>query len=203
MSVMTSHPSPWLPLPPGSRSALLIIDMQNYFFLKQARRVGLEEAVANINRLSACFDERDWPVFHVISRHSPDGTDWDLRMKAIGTPVLITGTTEADILPMIERRPPHQILVKTRHSAFFRTDLDERLQQAKIRRVICCGAYTHYCVNATVFDAYYHDYVPGMVLDAVVSFLPEESQMLVDRMRRNGFHLLTTAEFFIDRRHNS
>ncbi len=56
------------------------------------------------------------------------------------------------------------------------------------------GAYTHYCVNATVFDAYAHDFVPGLVSDAVLSHLPEEAEVMVARMRRNGYHVLTSAE---------
>jgi len=63
-----------------------------------------------------------------------------------------------------------------------------------VARVAVCGAYTHYCVNATVFDAYAHDFVPCLVLDAVISHLPEESAVMIERMRRNGYHLLTSAE---------
>jgi nicotinamidase-related amidase len=48
------------------------------------------------------------------------------------------------------------------------------------------GGYTHNCVNATVFDAYAYDIVPGIITDAVISHLPDETALLIDRMRRNG-----------------
>jgi len=36
--------------------------------------------------------------------------------------------------------------------------------------------------------------VPGLISDAVISHLPEESQVMIARMQRNGYHILTTAE---------
>lgn len=56
------------------------------------------------------------------------------------------------------------------------------------------GGYTHYCVNATVFDAFAHDFIPGIVTDAVISHLKQESELMIARMRRNGYHVMSTQE---------
>ncbi len=56
-----------LPLPPGARTALVVIDMQAFFFRASDRRVGLETVVANINRLIDHFDARGLPVVHAIT----------------------------------------------------------------------------------------------------------------------------------------
>ncbi len=184
--------SSMLPLPTNTRSALLIIDMQEFFFRLPERRVGLECAVANINRLIKAFDETSQPVVHVISAYKADGSDWDLKMKASGVAELIEGSAEAAILPGITIRPQHRVLTKTRYSAFFKTNLAETLHEQRIERVVVTGAYTHYCVNATVFDAYGHDFVPCLVTDAVLSHLPDESKVMVARMHRNGYHVMST-----------
>ena len=47
----TSEIYPRLPLAAGSRSALVIVDMQGHFFKHPDRRKGLEEVIQNINRL--------------------------------------------------------------------------------------------------------------------------------------------------------
>ena len=68
-----------------------------------------------------------------------------------------------------------------------------------MERVVVAGAYTHYCVNATVFDAWCHDFVPGIVTDGVLSHLEEESEVMIERMRRNGYHVGTVEEYLSGR----
>jgi nicotinamidase-related amidase len=169
--------------------------MQEFFFRLPERRVGLEDALANINRLIRCFVDTNQPVVHVISAYKSDGSDWDLKMKAAGNAELIEGSSEAAILPEITVSPQHLTVVKTRYSAFFKTALAETLHTLKIDQVVVVGGYTHYCVNATVFDAYCHDFVPCLITDAVLSHLPDEAEMMIARMRRNGYRVLTTEEF--------
>ena len=188
----------FLPLPPRARSALVIVDMQEFFFRKPERRQNLERVIANINTLIEYFDARQLPVFHVVSKFQADGSDWELKMKMAGEPELIEGTPETAILASIRVSEAHTILAKTRYSAFFKTDLADRLHRKKIARVVVVGAYTHYCVNATIFDAYCHDFVPCLITDAVTSHLTEESAWMIERMRRNGYHIFTTAEFIAD-----
>lgn len=184
-----------LPLHADSITALVIVDMQEFFLRKPERRIGLDGVIAKINRLIDAFDARGWPVVHVRSAFRADGADWDLKMRAAGLPELIEGSPEAALLPQITVRPQHLQIVKTRYSAFFKTGLAETLGRLGVSRVIVAGAYTHYCVNATVFDAYAHDFVPGLISDAVISHLAEESTLMVERMRRNGYHVLTTDEY--------
>ena len=191
-----------LKLANNSRSALLIIDMQPYFFQEAQRRKKIDLVVDNINQLIENFDACSLPVLHVVSCYQADGSDWDLKMKAAGKPALIAGTEEAAILPGIRVLDDHTRVIKTRYSAFFRTNLANLLRAKKIDRVVVVGAYTHYCVNATIFDAYSNDFVPCLITDAVLSHLPDESRMMKDRMRRNGYHLFGTDEFIADMNSN-
>ena len=187
-----------LPLPPGARSALVIVDMQEFFFRKPERRQNLEQVIVNINALIEYFESRQLPIFHVVSKYKADGSDWDLKMKIAGEPELIEDTPETAILTPIRVSEAHTILAKTRYSAFFKTDLADRLRREKIARVVVVGAYTHYCVNATIFDTYCHDFVPCLITDAVTSHLPGESALMIARMGRNGYHIFTTAELIAD-----
>lgn len=187
-----------LRLPHNARSALLVIDMQEFFFRQPQRRHGLRQVVANINRLINHFETQHMPVFHVVTAYETDGSDWELKMKASGKPELIVGTPETAMLPQIKVSDSHAVVRKTRYSAFFETGLAGRLRADGIKRVVVVGAYTHYCVNATVFDAYCHDFVPCIITDAVTSHLKEEAGLMVERMRRNGYHVFSTAEYLAE-----
>lgn len=187
--------SPRLPLSAGSRSALVIVDMQEHFFNLPERREGLEEVVQNINQLINYFDDNKLPIVHAISSFDANGSNWDLKMRVNNTPELIEGEHDTQILSNIQISDRHRIIHKTRYSAFFKTDLAQLLNAENVHRVVVVGAYTHYCVNATIFDAYAHDFVPCIVTDAVISHLESESELLISRMRRNGYHTFKTSEF--------
>jgi nicotinamidase-related amidase len=45
-----------LPLPPRARSALVIVDMQEFLFRKPERRQNPEQVIANINALIEYFE---------------------------------------------------------------------------------------------------------------------------------------------------
>jgi nicotinamidase-related amidase len=186
-----------LPLPPDARSALAIVDMQQFFFRKPERRKNLKSVIDNINRLIDYFEAQHLPVVHVITCYQADGSDWDLKMKITGEPELIENTPETAILPGIKVSPAHLVLKKTRYSAFFKTNFADLLKANNIQRLMVVGGYTHYCVNATIFDAYAYDIVPGIVTDAVISHLPDEAAMMIDRMKRNGYHVYRTNEYIV------
>ena len=70
----------------------------------------------------------------------------------------------------IDPRLPYQdgeILEKQYASAFFGTDLNERLQQQDVDTVIVTGCTTSGCVRATVIDAMQHGYRPIVPVEAV------------------------------------
>jgi nicotinamidase-related amidase len=184
-----------LPLAQNARSALAIVDMQEHYFQKLERQKNLEVVIANINRLIGFFEVHGFPIVHVITCHKADGSDWDLKMKMSGQAVLIENSPEAAILPGIKVAPGHLLVRKTRYSGFFKTNLADLLHSQEVQRLMVVGGYTHYCVNATVFDAYAYDFVPGIITDAVISHLPEEAALLIERMKRNGYHVLSTEEF--------
>lgn len=181
-------------LPDHQPTALLVVYMQNYFFKDPQRAALLQPVLPRINALTAAFDQAGLPVIQVLSAYRPDRSDWDLRMLQENHPTLLRGSEEAGLLDELQVRRRHHQVIKTRYSAFFKTRLASWLRKRGIRRVAVCGAYTHYCVNATIFDAYAHNFVPCLVLDAVISPLPDEAALMVERMRRNGYHLFTSGE---------
>ncbi len=130
-----------LPLPQDARSALVVVDMQEFFFRKPERRRNLETVVANINRLIEHFESRQLPVFHVVTSYKADGSDWELKMRAKEKAELIEGSPETAILPQVRVTDSHTVLSKTRYSAFFKTGLAKLLRAENVHRVVVVGAY--------------------------------------------------------------
>jgi nicotinamidase-related amidase len=67
-----------------------------------------------------------------------------------------------------------EIIPKKRYSAFFNTELEQKLSQLKPERLIVCGVLTDICVLHTVADARNRDYYVEVPVDCVAS--PDEEQ---------------------------
>ncbi len=59
------------------------------------------------------------------------------------------------------------VLYKTRFSGFFQTDLHERLQALGVKYLIVTGCTTSICVESTVRDAMFRDYLCVLLEDCM------------------------------------
>jgi len=100
-----------LPLKVNSRTAMLVVDMQNYFFKDPQRAALLGPALPRINQLISAFDLAGLPVVHVLSAYHEDRSDWDLRMQQEGQPSLLRGSQEAALLAGLCASPRHHRVV--------------------------------------------------------------------------------------------
>jgi len=72
---------------------------------------------------------------------------------------------------------PTDILIKTRFSAFFKTDLESKLQLGNINTLLLCSVQSHVCIPQTALDAFYRNYWVIAVRDRVSSSGPEKREM--------------------------
>ena len=81
----------------------------------------------------------------------------------------VKGTEEANI---IDRLVPYadSIVPKRRYSAFFDTDLEDRLKKLGTQELMLCGVCTDICVMHTAADARNRDLAVEVVRSAVASF---------------------------------
>ena len=149
--------------------ALLVIDMQRGFLEEGYPLFCGEEARRIIPPVSKLVEQdlgQGTAVFFSADAHAPD----DREFK-IFPPHCIKGTTEAEIIPELSVYLDRATLIETSsYSAFFATDLHERLQQAGVGKVTVCGVCTDICVLHTVADAYYRGYDIEVRHDCVASF---------------------------------
>ncbi len=173
-----------------ARAAVLVIDMQNdfgapggMFDLAGVDITGIAAAAATTGRVLAVAREADVPVVYVKMEHPADlsnagpehGPHWikhlPLRIgeevvAPDGSPsrILVTNTWNTRILDELEPQPGDVVVSKHRYSGFFETELDEVLRGLNVTYLIVTGCTTSICVESTVRDAMFRDYI-CIVLD--------------------------------------
>jgi len=122
-----------------ARPALLIVDIQNFYF-PGGRLVlqGCESASLKARSLLDMFRAKKWPVIHV--RH---------LSKGVAESALETDPQwgfQANVVPL----PGEPVVTKREINAFRGTKLQELLQGLKVRRLVIVGMQTHMCLEAAV-----------------------------------------------------
>jgi len=137
-----------------SKTALLIIDVQNdYFPGGRMELAGSDAAVASLGNLLGEFRGKAAPVVHV--RH--------VATKP-GATFFLPETDGALIHARVRPEANETVVVKHFPNSFRGTDLHEKLQAAGITRLVITGMMTHMCVDTTVraaFDLGYECVVVG------------------------------------------
>jgi maleamate amidohydrolase len=166
----------------GSTPALIVIDMQHDFVDPDSPSTCAPMAVDRIPEIRRLLDSArsaGIPVFHTQGIVKPDLSDlglWKGTAKRSGR-CQIDGTRGAEIIPELAPADGEHVVRKTRPSAFFGTDLHDRLQAIGVDTILLAGASMSGCVRATVTDGFSHDYRVSVVRECVV----DRSQALVDR----------------------
>src|SRR6202008_4406177 len=81
--------------------------------------------------------------------------------------VLIRDTWSSEIVDELKPHSDDIVLYKTRFSGFYKTDLDERLRALGVKHLIVTGCTTSICVESTVRDAMFRDYLCVLLADCM------------------------------------
>lgn len=119
----------------GQKTALLIIDVQEFYFPGgRMQLVDPEQAGMNAGLLLDHFRKNGMPVYHVRHNFEPGG----------------------DIHPYVRPNEGEPVISKDQVNAFYGTGLLEMMQGDSVEQLVICGMQTHMCVEAAVRAA--HDY---------------------------------------------
>lgn len=89
----------------------------------------------------------------------------------------------------LEPSPEEPLVIKHRHSCFFKTDMDMILRKAGIRTLLMTGVGTPYCVEGSVRDAHALDYQVITVSDATATRELEEHLAALKRVETAFGHV--------------
>jgi ureidoacrylate peracid hydrolase len=81
--------------------------------------------------------------------------------------MLIRDTWNTEIIPELEPQTDDVVIYKQRYSGFYQTDLDAVLQQLGVKYLIVTGCTTSVCVESTVRDAMFRDYLCVLLADCM------------------------------------
>ena len=164
-----------------TNTCLLIIDLLHDFLdpWEQGARADL---IASTNGLVACFRKAGLPIIWVRQAFKPDLSDAFLEMRKQNVHMTIEGTRGAEIHSDLDCQPQDAVITKKRYSAFFRTDLEDRLAEADITELVICGINTHACIRMAVIDAYQRDYRVILPRECIGSYSEEHSRISLEYM---------------------
>src|SRR5690242_13038873 len=154
-----------------SAQALIIVDMQVDYFNDNELERCRDDLVAACNALAERALAAGAPVIEVRTEHKPDRSTWALNMRDDDSGMVIEGTTGAE--PVAGLRTADSItVIKTRDSAFFRTELEDLFAARGIETIALAGVSTESCIATTAADAYARDLRVVIVDEAVASVDP-------------------------------
>ncbi|MEV7192578.1 isochorismatase family protein [Streptomyces sp. NPDC093510] len=152
----------------ADRSVLLVHDMQRYF-LKPFPDPLRGQLTANAAQLRDQCAALGIPVAYTAQ---PGGMSEQQRglLKDFWGPGMRPEPEDRQVVDALAPTGQDWLLTKWRYSAFFKTDLLQRMRAAGRDQLILCGVYAHVGVLATAVDAFTHDIQPFLIADATADF---------------------------------
>lgn len=182
--------------------ALILIDMQNGFLNPKSSLCvpTANKTVPTCARAVRHARNCGVLVVHAIRSYAPDGsnveiTRYDQWLKDKALSSCAAQYCSADEPDELLPDNDDLVIVKPRFSAFFGTNLHERLQQRGITTVILAGTTTPNCIRSTCYDALSYDYNVIILEDCTSSRTKEVQQANISDMAFIGATILSCEKF--------
>jgi ureidoacrylate peracid hydrolase len=174
-----------------SRTAVIVVDMQNAYASKGGMLdlgTGIDEArirpvIEAHQRLLPAARAAGVKVIYLQFGYQPDLSDaggpqspnirkqMAIRMirerPADRDKLIVRGTWGWQIIDAIRPEPGDLVVQKARYSGFAGTTLENQLSGLDIRHLLFTGVATNVCVESTAREAYFREFWPILVEDAM------------------------------------
>jgi ureidoacrylate peracid hydrolase len=198
-----------------SRSALIIVDMQNDFlhpdgsFAHRAQEHPeamidmpfLVGTIPNVKRLAAAFRAAGKPVVYVAHVLKPDYSDaafpfWRLGREpaTVNRTHCVEGTWGAEIIDELTPGEGEHVVVKKGFGGFANTTLDTILRNMGVTTCVVAGVTTCVCVSNTVRGGVEYNYRMILVGDGIAEVSRDTHEGELKTMSRIFADVKTTDE---------
>lgn len=164
-----------------SKSALLVIDMQNGFcssrgsFARSGARIGAYGAIIpEVGLLCAAARAAGVQVIYTRHVYRAGYLDAGIDMEHVHPGViaqrgLVNGEWDAEIVPELAPHDEDVVVEKKRYDSFLWTDLDLILRRLQVEHLTFAGVSTNVCVESTARTAAQLGYHVFVTTDATAS----------------------------------
>ncbi|PPR78982.1 MAG: Peroxyureidoacrylate/ureidoacrylate amidohydrolase RutB [Alphaproteobacteria bacterium MarineAlpha2_Bin1] len=162
-----------------SRTALLVVDMQNGFLGENGgmAKLGfdsklLQKAIPGCVELVQIARQKNTPVIFTQYLYEKDFRDGGIQVEEIFPGIkevglCAIGSHDSLIIDELKPKTSEIIIEKNRPSSFYSTRLETYLRSQKINNLVICGVTTNICVETTARDSAQRDFGTYVVSDAV------------------------------------
>ena len=202
-----------------SRTAVIVIDMQNCFCSKGGMfdlqgydLSGCQNIIKPIQEVTGAARARGCKVIYMENKHSHDLRECggpDSMYWYRGVPKLLRERPETrDKLTLkdtwgsetIEELKPQEgdiVVEKPKFNGFVGTELHLVLQTHNVKYLVFTGTATNVCVESTLRDAYFHGYWSILIPDACAAIGPPATQEATIWNVKTLFGWVATTESFV------
>jgi bifunctional isochorismate lyase / aryl carrier protein len=150
------------------KSALLVLDMQNYFLSKRSHAFVPSSLLLlnNILSLTNKFHQTNRPI--IFTRHINDPKNSGM-MGSWWRDLILPGSYDSQIIEGLIT-DEDLILEKSHYDAFVDTKLEDILKSFSIKSVVICGVMTHLCCESTARTAFAKNYKVFFTIDGTATY---------------------------------
>ena len=202
-------------------TAVIVVDMQNAFASKGGMfdLAGLDisgaaPAVAATEELLEAARAAGVEVIYLQMGFRPDLSDAGdiaspayhkelaLRLMrdrpALAGKLLINGSWDWQIVDSLSPQPGELVVAKARYDGFTRTGLKQHLSERGIRTLLLCGIAANICVESTGRHAFFEEFWPVLVEDAVNHAGPDFNRQATIWAFENVFGWVTNTAAVVE-----
>lgn len=153
------------------KSALLIIDMQEYFLNPSSHAFIPSSAtiLSGVKKLISIYSKKNLPV--IFTLHSNTNENAGLMRK--WWPDLLREGYAESLLAKELNSSDGIIVKKNQYDAFYNTNLENILKSKNISQVIVCGVLTNICCETTARSAFVRGFETFFAIDGTAAYTEE------------------------------
>lgn len=183
------------PIGLGPKPALIVVDMINGFTDPDCPLgTYLPDVVSANVKLLGVFRELGLPIFFTTVVYHSDQQASVFRRKVPALNVLQAGSRWVALDPAMGRRDNEPLIEKQWASAFYKTDLDDRLKELAVDSLVMTGLTTSGCVRASAVDGLQNNYQVVIARDAVGDRNPAAQEANLFDLNAKYADIMSVAE---------
>ena len=175
--------------PEKGRTAVLLIDLQEYF------RGIINPILENIVSLISAARKKKVPLFFTQHSHDPEADHGMLGRW--WSDLIIKGSNDSRLIQELNVEKVDCVIHKNTYSAFHETVLEKKLKDLGVTDLVIGGVMTNLCCETTARDAFVRNFRVFFLADGT-STINEEFHLSTLKNLGYGFATLLSCQTFVD-----